>query len=201
MQQSPINIVAADMVKDDGLGKLDARYKAKINATIANDGHAVVVDLPPKSGALKIKGVTYHPAQFHFHMPSEHHIMNQSFPLEMHLVHKSEDGKLAVVGFLFVEGEESEFLAQFVDKLPSYKEPNVKSNIGKIRLLRQNRNYGRYMGSLTTPPCAENVTWTVMLWNFPTVSAHQLKLLSDSVPHTNNRPTFSSKGRNFHTSI
>lgn len=32
----------------------------------------------------------------------------------MHLVHKSEDGKLAVVGFLFVEGEESEFLAQVV---------------------------------------------------------------------------------------
>ena len=27
-------------------------------------------------------------------------------------MHKSEDGKLAVIGFLFVEGEESKFLAQ-----------------------------------------------------------------------------------------
>ncbi len=37
-----------------------------------------------------------------------------SFPLEMHLVHQSEDGQIAVTCFLFIEGEESEFLAQVI---------------------------------------------------------------------------------------
>lgn len=41
-----------------------------------------------------------------------------SFPLELHLVHKSDDGKLAVIGFLFEEGGESEFLAQVRTPLP-----------------------------------------------------------------------------------
>ena len=49
----------------------------------------------------------YYFVNFHFHWGyneyegSEHFINGYKYPLEMHLVHQNEDGKIAVIGFLF----------------------------------------------------------------------------------------------------
>lgn len=197
-RQSPIAITALDLVTDRSLGKLDAKYRKRVHATLYNSGHGAEVSMPAGSGRLRIGGETYRPVQFHIHMPSEHTIMNQSFPLELHLVHKSDDGKLAVIGFLFEEGGESEFLAQFAHEVPSSNSPGVKVDLGHIKMMKPERNYGTYMGSLTTPPCAEGVTWILSLFNFQTASAEQLAKLRASVPKGhNNRPTFGSAGRGF----
>jgi len=63
-------------------------------------------------GVLKIDGVTYRPAQFHFHMGSEHKILGHSFPMELHQVYSSDDDRRAVVAWLFVKGADNKFLAQ-----------------------------------------------------------------------------------------
>ena len=66
---------------------------------------------------------------------------------------------------------------QFFDKLPSFTNPGVKTDIGPIKLLPLQRNYGRYRGSLTVPPCSEHVMWTVMLWDVSVNSCYSWILL------------------------
>ncbi|KAG0630968.1 hypothetical protein M758_1G217200 [Ceratodon purpureus] len=198
-QQSPLAITPTLMITDSTLGDLKANYTSKpVNATISHDGLNLKVDVPSSAGELKIYNVTYRPASFHFHRPSEHRILNYSFPLELHLVHKSEDDRMAVIAWLFVPGStNNSFLAQFLDELPSHKKPYANLEISPINLPTLEPNYGRYRGSLTTPPCSETVIWTVMLWNFPSVSDYQLKQLKSAMPRKNARPSFPSRGRKF----
>ncbi|KAG0564594.1 hypothetical protein KC19_8G123700 [Ceratodon purpureus] len=198
VRQSPMFINADNMVTDPRLGKLDAKYTSKcVPTNISNDGHEVELTVPASAGVLKINNVVYRPAQMHFHMPSEHKILSHTFPLEMHMVHLSKDSRIAVIAWLFTLGEDSPFLAQFIDKLPSNKNPNVQTKIAPIKLPKLERSYGRYEGSLTTPPCLEKVTWTVMLWNFPTVSKSQLKKMKAAMPQENARPSVPCHGRKF----
>jgi carbonic anhydrase len=84
--------------------------------------------------------------------------------MEMHLVHQSSQGKLAVVGVLIEAGSENYFLKEILENLPETEEEaeveGVKINVEN--LLPNNRSYYSYSGSLTTPPCSEDVSWNVM---------------------------------------
>ncbi|KAG0624050.1 hypothetical protein M758_3G219900 [Ceratodon purpureus] len=208
-QQSPIQVERKDQVSKPSLGPLKYEYRpGGIPATIVNEGHAVVVEFPTDRsyGYISIDYWPYQLRQFHYHMPSEHRFVtpdssNRSYALEIHQVYKADcppffGGSLAVVSFLFDEGAESPFLAQFCDKLPSYQTQHVKKSIGNITLMDMWKSYGHYIGSLTTPPCTEQVTWTIN-WDVYTASKRQLDLLRAALPHSNNRPTFSSTGRGF----
>lgn len=116
IQQSPIRITPDIMVIDSELGELDASYSTEpVPANISiNVGYAVEVNVDSNVGLLKINGVSYRPAQFHFHMGSEHKILGHSFPMELHQVYVSEEDAnvRAVIAWLFVKGAENKFLAQ-----------------------------------------------------------------------------------------
>jgi carbonic anhydrase len=51
----------------------------------------------------------------------------------------------------------------FFDSMPAKEGPEVQvgSTIDIAAMLPKNGGYFRYMGSLTTPPCSEGLTWTV----------------------------------------
>ena len=89
--QSPIDIHDA---RQGALAPLDLHYR-KAKASIVDNGHTVQIDLAG-GGFMNVDGVAYKLVQFHFHAPSEHTLAGQASPLELHLVHTTADGKLAV---------------------------------------------------------------------------------------------------------
>jgi carbonic anhydrase len=49
------------------------------------------------------------------------------------------------------------------------------------------KDYFRFNGSLTTPPCSEGVLW-IVLKDPVEVSKEQIKSFADDIKHPNNRP-------------
>eukprot|EP00245_Coleochaete_scutata_P010981 TRINITY_DN397_c0_g2_i2.p1 TRINITY_DN397_c0_g2~~TRINITY_DN397_c0_g2_i2.p1 ORF type:complete len:338 (-),score=60.52 TRINITY_DN397_c0_g2_i2:231-1244(-) len=193
--QSPINICCNDTVKPDKyLGPLKVKFNSA-PATIENNGHTIQVNW--RGGHMKIDNVEYNMVQFHFHSPSEHTINGIRYPLEMHIVMTSADDRVAVVGILFREGAENKFLSQFWSHLPPLTTLNEKRYIGELNvdhLQLKNAFYYRYVGSLTTPPCTEGVTWTIMQ-KVHQASPQQLKMFKNVIESENARQVQELKGR------
>lgn len=131
---------------------------------IVHNGHTVQINYAPGSG-ITVEGKRFELLQAHFHTPSEHSIGGRQAPMEMHLVHKSAEGELAVIGVMMEKGEKNLALSEFWDALPQKAGPakTIKRVLFNVRdLLPHDTGYYRYMGSLTTPPCSEGVNWFVM---------------------------------------
>jgi carbonic anhydrase len=63
----------------------------------------------------------------------------------------------------------------------------LPTGLSVMQLLPKERDYYRFNGSLTTPPCSEGVRWFVMK-KPATVSKAQIEQFSKSVGVANNRP-------------
>lgn len=129
---------------------------------LVNNGHTVEAAACPDC-AVTIDGTRYGLAQFHFHHPSEHLIDGKAFDMEAHLVHRSAEGSLAVVGVFMKAGAHNTALGALFDHLPQDegREVFLAERFDPAALLPANRSGFRYMGSLTTPPCSEGLVWTV----------------------------------------
>jgi carbonic anhydrase len=157
---------------------------------VTNNGHAIQVDDTAPSSFV-VDGVSYRLAQFHFHSPAEHSIGGRTFDVEMHLVHKSDTGKLLVVGLLFATGSENTVLAPIWSVLPGLGEPPavVGATVDISSLLPKSPRYLRYDGSLTTPPCTEGVQWLVAVPDSSLqMSAEQITKLRGRTRPETNRP-------------
>jgi carbonic anhydrase len=182
-RQSPIDLAAAT---PQDLANIAFHYQpSKIN--ILNNGHTVQVNYDAGS-YIELDGARYDLAQFHFHAPSEHTINGKAAAAEVHLVHKSAGGQLAVVGTLIESGETNPALAAVWDRLPAKEGPvqTFDAPFSADGLLPADRLTERYAGSLTTPPCSEDVRWNVMTTPIH-VSAAQLAALTGIVGQ-NSRP-------------
>jgi len=193
VEQSPIDLTGAVPIEDAGIERrldtevLTFEQRARVMDLVDN-GHTIQVtnDVPM---ALDLGGVHYEMAQFHFHAPSEHTIDGEYAPLEVHLVHKSTDGKLAVIGVLVEEGEHDPLWDPIIGGLPSGPGDerhleDLDLDMSQLRPLP--RRYFRYEGSLTTPPCSEGVQWIVMAEKRQ-ISPDQMAAMVSHL-HDNNRP-------------
>lgn len=182
--QSPINLTR--FIEAD-LKPIRIHYQVGGNE-ILNNGHTIQVNFAPGS-KIFVDGHEFALKQYHFHAPSEHHINGKSYPMEAHLVHSDKDGNLAVMGVMFVEGEANEAIAKAWSHMPGKAgiKRKLSSAVSAEGILPSNRDYYRYNGSLTTPPCTEGVCWLIMKEPV-TASKAQLQKFTHVMHHPNNRP-------------
>ena len=158
--QSPIDI--RNPQKAD-LPPLQFDYKPT-PLDIIDNGHTIMINYAPGS-SLSVGDKKYELKQFHFHRPSEEKIDGKGFAMTIHLVHADAQGKLAVVAVLLQQGEDNPLLHELWDHLPAKKEEEEHLNNIQIdldALLPSDHGYYTFDGSLTTPPCTEDVTWYVL---------------------------------------
>ncbi|MDR2691282.1 MAG: carbonic anhydrase family protein, partial [Dysgonamonadaceae bacterium] len=138
VSQSPIDIVTALSVPVDNLGQLVFAYR-ETEFEVENNGHTI--ELTPLAGDnyITVDGAApYVLQQFHFHAPGEHKIDGESFPMELHLVHKDEQGNLAVIGVMIARGAENKALKEAFAALPRQRtlegsvKPKVKINAADL---------------------------------------------------------------------
>lgn len=181
--QSPVNLTHFTHAN---LEPITFNYVSSGNEVV-NNGHTIQENYQPGSNIV-VDGKSYDLKQFHFHSPSENQINGKSYPLEAHLVHQNKDGKLAVIGIMFDEGEQSTTLKDVWANMPHQPgKHKVDHQISVKGLLPENKDYYRFNGSLTTPPCTEGVLWMVLKQPM-TVSSAQVKDFTHTMHHTNNRP-------------
>lgn len=189
-RQSPIDI--KDGIKVD-LEPIQFSYRPS-NFRIIDNGHTLQISVG--ESAITLTGKTYELVQFHFHRPSEEKINGQRFDMVAHLVHKADDGSLAVIAVLMERGSENPFIQTLWNNMPLEKNQPVSPPtvvIDPANLLPASRNYYTYMGSLTTPPCSEGVLWLVMKQPVQ-VSQEQINIFS-RLYRNNARPIQPTSGR------
>ncbi|MDO4897123.1 MAG: carbonic anhydrase family protein [Moraxella sp.] len=188
-KQSPIDVkkVTRPLPDSNKIIKLDENHQAQ-DFSVKNNGHTIIFDVKDQNqSSISVNGINYHLLQFHYHIPSEHTVMNTNYPLEIHFVYKSNTDDLAVVGVLANLGKYNASLQQIITNLPNKKKDNTtltNFNIGS--LMPKGGGVYTYDGSLTTPPCSEKVQW--LLKSEPIqADKTQLNTLS-KLYNGNNRP-------------
>ncbi len=191
-RQSPINIERA-VVKD--LPELKFDYK-ETALKVTDTGHSFQVNAQSGSGGFTIGDEHYDFVQVHFHEPSEERVHGKQYPMVAHIVHKNAKGELAVVAVLISTGKTNEFLAPIFDNFPakgSAETDIAGKTVDMGKFLPEHRGYYTFDGSLTTPPCSENVRW-FLLKTPVRASEAQLTEFRARYQH-NNRPTQPLNGR------
>lgn len=159
-RQSPINIETRDVEKA-GLKPIQFSYQSG-PAEILNTGHTIQVNLP-ESGSARFDNLEHKLVQFHFHTPSEERIDGMAQHMVAHLVHRAGDTRFAVVAVLFKLGKENKALKPVFDNLPQRQGLRTQiTGLNPADFLPADPTYFSYTGSLTTPPCTEEVKWHVM---------------------------------------
>ncbi len=129
--------------------------------SMVNSGRSVYANVA-KGSSTKLGGDDYSLKQIVFHLPSEHMVDGQRHAMEIQFVHTQGPKKLLMVSVLVRAGERNDVFFALMSKAPGKlgtqalqapADPNV--------LIPKTHSLFRYRGSLTMPPCTENVDWAV----------------------------------------
>jgi carbonic anhydrase len=189
-RQSPIDI--RDGMKLD-LDPIVFEYRPS-SYKVVDNGHTIQANVGGWN-SMRVMGRRFKLVQFHFHSPSEEAIDGKQFEMVVHLVHKDSEGRLAVVAVLVDKGARQPAIQAVLNNIPleQGEEVAAATNLDLNQMLPDGRRYYTYMGSLTTPPCTEDVLWVVMKQPVY-ASAEQLNLFTRMYP-MNARPIQASSGR------
>ncbi|QSZ42787.1 carbonate dehydratase [Sulfurimonas aquatica] len=157
IHQSPINIIPGKTMSMNHEYDLSMHDDITGMAKVIDNGHSIKVT-PEHGGAITLHGEDFNLLQFHFHGKSEHTIDGKRFDMVAHMVHQNpKTEQLAVVAVFFEAGEKSVVLEKIINNVGS----TVKIDPQDFMPL-DTSHYYHYIGSLTTPPCSENVQWYLL---------------------------------------
>ncbi len=184
VNQSPVNLTG---FVEAELEPIDFHYTG-LATEVVNNGHTIQANYTAGS-TIKTAGTVFELKQFHFHSPSENTIDGIYYPLEGHFVHVADDGAIAVVSVMYKIGAENEALARLWKQMPQAagEKEAMAAQVRAQDLMPEDRDYYRFNGSLTTPPCTEGVLWLVMKEPVE-VSTEQVEQFFHTMHHANNRP-------------
>ncbi|WP_292010050.1 carbonic anhydrase family protein [Chryseobacterium sp.] len=192
--QSPINIPTSAVIAKKAT-KMEFHYDTGDVKDIIDNGHTLQFDFN-EGNYVTHNNKKYFLLQFHAHEESEHTVDGIRYPLELHFVHKALDGSVLVIGVMAKEGLENSYF----EKLKVFKNlaKNGKEDTDIIfnpeKMFPHNKAYYTYSGSLTTPPCSDNVTW--ILFKTPIeMTEDEIKDIANHLPKSNNRPIQPLNGR------
>uniref|UniRef100_A0A4X2M5S4 Carbonic anhydrase n=1 Tax=Vombatus ursinus TaxID=29139 RepID=A0A4X2M5S4_VOMUR len=187
-RQSPIDIQTKRVLENKTLGPLElAGYGLQDGEfLLINNGHSIQLSLPSSMHIIGGLPQVYTAAQLHFHWGgefhgSEHLINGVQFDSELHIVHynsekygsfdeaQTKPDGLSVVTVLIQakKGPDNIYYEKLFSHLSEIQNVGENVTLNSIdvehMLPHDFSNFYRYQGSLTTPPCTENVIWTVLV--------------------------------------
>ncbi len=191
LQQSPIDI--AKWVSAPTLQAPVVHYAAGA-ATIVDNGHTIQAQTGDPANHVTLAGHEYELHQVHFHVDSEHTIRGRKAPLELHFVNIDASGNAAVIGLLVQPGRANRAWQPFVKAIGSVAPGHdVPATLPWPRMAPRHYRAFTYPGSLTTPGCAQIVTWFVAVRPI-TMSQTQIDAFAAHYDH-NTRPVQPLDGR------
>ncbi len=191
-EQSPIDIRGAHLNK--ALPPIEFHYIAA-GVEVENTGKTIIVHVHPGS-SMVWGGERYALEEIEFHHPSEEAVKGKLTDMDVQLVHKSTEGKIAIIAVRFSldRGDPNAVLAALWPHLPKAgTTEKVTEMINAGGFLPADRGYWTYMGSLTAPPCTEGVRW-IVFEDVLSISRSQLRAFTSLLP-VNSRPLQETHGR------
>ncbi|CAF1133012.1 unnamed protein product [Adineta steineri] len=205
--QSPIDIRIPNLIYDPHLHPLSFNgYTTNSSLHQWNFTHngKTIIAYPPPLANFSISGASlpeiFYLIQFQFHwgynvyQGSEHTFNGFKYPLEVQFIHRGRfSNALAIVSILF---ELRQHDNPYIDNLLSILNQTVDTSISIEHQLDISRlfptdsspRFYLYNGSLTIPPCTEDVTWIILARKIP-ISANQLEIFTQNSIPSNFRHT------------
>ena len=157
LEQSPIDlskyyVAAVEPIKFD--------WQAQ-PFSMVNSGRSVYANVA-KGSSTKLGTEDFALKQIVFHLPSEHMVDGKRHAMEIQFVHTQGPKKLLMVSILVRPGERNDVFFSMMAKAPGKLGTQaLQAPADPNALLPKTRSLFRYRGSLTMPPCTENVDWVV----------------------------------------
>lgn len=157
LEQSPIDLRKYNLA---ALEPLSFDWKPQAFPMV-NTGRSAYANVA-KGSITKLGDEEFALKQIVFHLPSEHMIDGVRQAMEIQFVHTLGPKRLLIVSVLVHAGEKNDAFFAMMAKTPGKMGTQPLQNaVDPAALLPKTHSLFRYRGSLTMPPCTENVDWVV----------------------------------------
>ncbi len=147
---------------------------------------------------LKVLGNVHRLVRIEFRHPAEERINGRTLGMSMQLHFRDANGRHAAVSVLLASAaaKENPFIQTLWNHIPLVRNDPIappEAMINLAQILPRNLAYYTYMGSLTSPPCTEGVTWYVLKTPIE-VAPEQIAIFARLYPN-NTRPAQPTNSR------